>query len=168
MLGSNGSSPSTMRPKISDVARIDGNLTQVVAGADASNAQVYLNGNPLNTGDLDSLTIEIVAPDANNSQGTITALLSSYQAAPDGSRAQRSNSLFPGTIDIVANGRRVVVTCMQMGSFDGLWLGVGTRADGSLVELEGVGAFRLAVTPAFIDARVTWSDSGQTEDIFIF
>ena len=167
MLSSNGVSPSSTRPKVCDVAKIEGNLTQVIAGEDPSDTSVFLNGRLLKSGDLESLTVEIVAPDEKNGQGTITALLSSYQAAADGARAARANSLFPGTVDVIAGGRRVVVTCMQAGSFDGLWLGVGTKADGSLVELEGVETFRLAITPGFIDARVTWCDNNVTEDIFI-
>lgn len=157
------------RPRASDVARIDGTLTQVILGDDPTDAHVFVNGSPIAAGNFDSLTVEIVAPSGNGS-GTISGIMSSYQAGeavPEGGggRTAHSTSLFPGTVDVVYGGRRVVIAVGQLNSFDGLWLGVGTRPDGSVTEVDGVQAFRLAVTSTFVDASLTWSDTGSTEPL---
>jgi hypothetical protein len=167
----NGSQPNSQpgRPKAADVARIDGTFTQVILGDDPTDAHVFINGRPLAAGDLDSLTVEIVAPGDGN-PGTISGILSSYQAGgqgSEGSRPTQTMSLFPGTVDVVSGGRRVVVTCRQLNSVDGVWLGVGTRLDGTVTEVTGVQAFRVAVTPTFIDATLTWGDTGAAEPVLV-
>ena len=68
-------------------------------------------------------------------------------------------------MEIVARGRRLVITGMAEGSFDGLWLGLGLRADGTSSELTGVGSLRLAVTPGLLDAKLIWCEDGTTEDL---
>jgi len=165
----NGTQPQQpSRPKAADVARIDGTLTQIILGDDPTDAHIFVNGTPLGAGDLDSLTVEIVAP-TDSASGTISGILSSYKAgepaSEGGGRPKQTTSLFPGTVDVVSGGRRVVVTCSQLNSFDGIWLGVGTRPDGSVTEVNGVQALRLAVTPTFIDASLTWTDTGATEPV---
>ena len=168
MFGSNNSTPAPAqnRPSAADVARMESNLIQViVSGQSSVGLAVFLNGQPVPTGDVESLTIEIIAPDANNQAGSVTAVLSRYTVGPSGSRDQRSATLFPGTVEVIARGRRLVVTCMADGSFEGLWLGLGLRADGTSSELTGVQSLRLAVTPNLIDAKLTWSEDGTTEDL---
>ena len=92
-------------------------------------------------------------------------MLSRYKTSLTGSRDQAATSLFPGTIELIARGRRIVVTCEQDGSFDGLWLGLGLRADGTSSELTGVQSLRLAAAPGLVDAKLIWSDTSATEDL---
>jgi len=168
MFGSNNGAPApaSNRPLASEVARLESNFTQViVSGQSSVGLAVFLNGQPIPTGDVESLTIEIIAPDANNRSGSVAAVLSRYTTGPSGGRDQRPATLFPGTVEVIARGRRLVVTCLEDGSFDGLWLGLGLRADGTSSELTGVQSLRLAVTPNLIDAKLTWSEDGTTEDL---
>ena len=168
MFGSNNGAPAPApnRPLAAEVARMESNFTQViVSGPSSVGLAVFLNGQPVPTGDVESLTIEIIAPDANNRTGSVAAVLSRYTSGPSGGRDQRSATLFPGTVEVIAHGRRLVVTCMEDGSFEGLWLGLGLRADGTSSELTGVQSLRLAVTPNLIDAKLTWSEDGTTEDL---
>lgn len=158
--------PNPSRPAASDVARIEGTLTQVIVTGDTSlDLALFVNGEAYPQGDIESLTIEIAAPEAANPQGAVTAILSRYQTGPTGERQTRTVSLFPGTIELIARRRRIVVTCVQPGSFDGLWLGLGLRADGTSSELSGVQSLRLAVAPGLVDARLVWSEDGTTEDL---
>jgi hypothetical protein len=158
--------PAPNRPAASDVARLEGTLTQVIVSGPASDGlHVFQNGAALATGEVESLSIEILAPDAGGNNGSVSAVLSRYQALPAGGREQRASSLFPGTVEVIARGRRLVVTCLEDGSFEGLWLGLGLRADGTSSELSGVGALRLAVAPGLVDAKLTRSEDGTTEDL---
>lgn len=163
---SNGAAAPSNRPLASDVARIEGTLTQIIVSGGASiDIAVFVNGEPYPAGDIESITVEIVAPSQTNPQGAVTAVLSRYQTGPTGGRETRTVALFPGTVELIARGRRLVVTCAQPGSFDGLWLGLGLRADGTSAELSGVESLRLAVAPGLLDARLVWSEDGTTEDL---
>lgn len=162
----NGATPTPNRPAASDVARLEGDLTQIfVSGTSSVDIHVFVNGVPVSPGDVESVSLEIIAPDDNGGGGTVSAVMSRYALSPGGTRAQKSASLFPGTVEIVASGRRVLVTCQQDGSFDGLFLSLGLRADGTSSELSGVQSLRVAVTPGLLDARLTWSEDGMTESL---
>ena len=164
---SNGTPPpASNRPPASEVARIEGALTHIIVSSPSSDGlHVFVNGQPIPTGEVESLTLEIIAPDTNNQNGSVSAVLSRYITGPDGVRGEKPTSLFPGTVEVTARGRRLVVTCVQEGSFDGLWLGLGLRADGTSSELSGVSSLRLAVAPGLLDAKLVWSDDGTTEDL---
>ncbi len=170
MFGStNGSSaapaPSNL-PAASEVAKLGSSLTQiVVSGPSSGDLFVFLNGQPIPTGQVESLTVEIIAPDQNGQNGSVAAVLSQYKTGFTGSRDQTSVSLFPGTVELIARGRRIVVSCEQDGSFDGLWLGLGLRPDGTSSELSGVQSLRLAVAQGLVDAKLIWSETNATEDL---
>lgn len=167
--GSNGSGgTATNRPAAAGQAAIEGNLTHLLIGDTASvdGWHLFLNGQEVPTGEIESVSIEIVAP-TDTGDGTLTGLLSRYVTDTTGQRSQKSVSLFPGTVDVIANGRRITVTCQEPGSFDGLWLGLGLRSDGTSVELSGVQSLRVLASPEskLLDARLTWVDNGATEEI---
>lgn len=153
-------------PAAVEVARLGSSLTQIiVSGPSSADLFVFLNGQPVPTGEVESLSVEIIAPDQSGRNGTVAAVLSRYKTSLTGSRDQAATSLFPGTVELIARGRRIVVTCEQDGSFDGLWLGLGLRADGTSSELTGVQSLRLAVAPGLVDAKLIWSDMGTAEDL---
>jgi hypothetical protein len=92
----------------------------------------------------------------------LTGILSRYEG-PE--RSQRSTPLFPGTIELIARGRRIVVTCREPGSFDGVWLGLGLREDGTSTELTGVRSLTIVVSPNLLDAKLVWAEDGIEEDL---
>lgn len=167
MFGHNNIPPATPSlPAASEVARLGSSLTQIiVSGPSSADLFVFLNGTPIPTGEVESLSVEIIAPDAGGQNGSVAAVLSRYKTSITGRRDQQATSLFPGTVELIARGRRIVVTCEQDGSFDGLWLGLGLRADGTSSELTGVQSLRLAAAPGLVDAKLIWSDTGATEDL---
>ena len=148
MFGHNNApaAPSNL-PPASEVARLQSGLTQIiVSGPSSADLFVFLNGQPVPTGEVESLSVEIIAPSQNDPSGSVAAVLSRYKTSLTGSRDQQATSLFPGTVELIARGRRIVVTCEQDGSFDGLWLGLGAA-------------------PGLVDAKLIWSDTGATEDL---
>ena len=165
---SNGGTPAAASnlPAAAEVARLQSRLTQIiVSGPSSADLYVFLNGQPVPTGDVESLSVEIIAPDANGQNGSVTAILSQYRTGPTGTRQTQGVSLFPGTVELIARSRRIVVTCEQDGSFDGLWLGLGLRSDGTSSELSGVQSLRLTAAPGLVDVRLVWSDTNAAEDL---
>jgi len=163
--GQNGSN----RPSAAAVASIDTNLTHVLLSLDSiDGVQVFFNSQPVPTGSLESVGIDIVAPTDSDRTGNLTGILSRYagQNAAGATGAQTATSLFPGTVEIVARGRRIVVSCREAGSFDGLWLGLGLREDGTSTELTGVRSLSIVVTPSLLSAKLVWDDDGAEEDLF--
>jgi len=167
--GANPGGASSNRPSAAEVARIEGNLTHILIDDERQRdgISVFVNAQPLLIGDIESISIAIIAPSDQDSGGTLTALLSRYVTDANGQRRQESLPLFPGTVEVIARGRRITVTCQQPGSFDGLWLGLGLRSDGTSTELTGVERLQVTIAPetGLIDAKLTWSDNGAVEDL---
>lgn len=166
------------RPLVADVAQIASNHAYILVGSERSDGIiVYINGDIIPNGSLESLSVNIAIPDQTNGQGTVTAILSYYeQAAPQTgnddnagggtARGVRSVALFPGSVEILAQSKRISVTAQQENSFEGLWLGVGMNADGTSNEVHGVRSLRVLVTPDLTDAQLVWDEDGVTEAIF--
>ena len=162
----NGTSASANRPAASEAARIEGHLTHViVSGEGVDGLNIFLDAQLVLPSEVESLSLEIIAPSDTNPSGSITALLSRYVAGADGKKTQQGVSLFPGTVDIIARGRRITVTAQQEGSFEGLWLGLGMRADGTSSELTGVQSLRVVFALGVIDAKLIWVEDGAAEDL---
>lgn len=155
------------RPAAAQVAQLDTHLTHVfLAGDSVADLHVFVDGAPVLTGAIESVSVDIVAPSDEVPDGRITAILSRYETAADGSKRQSALGLFPGTVEIIAKGRRISVSCPEAGSFDGLWLGLGLRADGTADELTGVKSLRVLFAPGVAaDAHLSWSDGGE-ESLF--
>jgi hypothetical protein len=157
---------NSTRPQAGDAARISGNLTHVfVNGQSSDGLMIYFNGQPLMTGQLDSLSVEIVAP-GERDNGTLTAILSYYETGANGTRTNKSFSLFPGTVELIADGKRLSITCAEEGVFDGLFLRFGTDNNGVGMEANGVQSLRLLITPELRDVRLVWIEDGR-EDILL-
>jgi hypothetical protein len=157
--------PAAGRDSAAAVARIQGSLIHAfVSGPGPDGLSVYVNGQPLLTGQIDSLSVEIIAPD-DASDGRLTGILSRYETGGDGTRTTRAMSLFPGTVEVIAKGRRIAVTCADEGSFDGLILRLGMDESGVGLEAQGVKSLRLLVSPGLMDARLVWIEGGREEDL---
>jgi hypothetical protein len=155
------------RPAAAEVAKIDTHITHViVSSASADGLNVFLDGKAVLQGTIESLSVEIVAPTDTSPSGTIAAVLARFETTSDGQKRQVGTNLFPGTVEVIADGKRVTVSCAETGSFEGLYLGLGMRADGTSDGLTGVQSLRVAVAPGgLISAKLLWSD-GLEEAIF--
>lgn len=165
-MGNNNNTPppADLRPSAESVARLSGNYTQVIVSPDKSDGvHVFVNGEAILPGSLESVGINIIAPGDNDS-GTITGVLSRYEGSEE-ARSLKSTSLFPGTVDILAYGRRLVVSGAEQGSFEGLYLRVGSADGGIGTDVLGVQSLEVVISGTLTSARLTWAEGGTTEDI---
>jgi hypothetical protein len=144
------------RPAAAEMARIANHLTQViVTGDDIDGLNIFSDGALLLPGQIESLALNL-----DGEQNLITAQLSWKEGD-----AHKGASLFPGTVDIVARGRRLLVTSAVDDSLDNLWVSLGMAEDGTSTELTGVNSLRVLLTPGLIDTKLVWAD-GREEAIF--
>ena len=160
----NGASPP--RKAAADVARIEGGgLVQVVVTQMLPlTFSLFLNDTEVPQIDVDSLSISVEVPTDGFSTPTVRATLYRYVTAVTGGKVQQHTELFPCTIEIVAVGRRLAITCMNPNSVDGLWVSLGLRADGTGSDLTGLQSVRFLLSQEMLDAKITWED-GVSEDL---
>jgi hypothetical protein len=151
------------QPTAAEVARIlGGGLVQVVVSAlDPMTFSLFLNDRPVPQAEVESLLVLIAVPEGEGAPPTARATLSRYVQSVAGERSLQSTELFPCTVELVALGRRIVVTCQQVDSLEGLWINLGLRPDGSSAELTGARELRLMVSREVLVARLTWMEGGS-------
>lgn len=125
---------------------------------------VFLNQLAVPQEDIESFSLSIEAPGPEGGQQIVRATLARYVQNVAGERTLQNAELFPCTIELVALGRRLQITCTHPDSLDGLWISLGLRDDGSSAEVSGARALRLLITEGILDAKLTWED-GQVEDL---
>jgi len=158
---------NTSRPAAADVAQIVANHAYVLIANETSDGiVVFVNGNIIPNGTLESLSLNIAVPTDTAPSPVVTAILSYYEYDAAQQKQARSVALFPGTVEIIAHAKRISVTAQEADSLDGLWVGVGMNADGTSNEVHGVRALRVLITPDITDAQLTWDEDGTTEAIF--
>lgn len=162
---SNGQPPAGRAPA-ADVARIQGGgLTQVIVTNQAPiTYQVFLNGRPVPPEELATVLISITAPDDLGGGGEVQATLTQRIKTITGEEGSQQINLFPGTVEIVAQGRRVCVSSTTAGQVEGIWINLGLQPDGSSSEVNGAKALRIVLNNDVLDARLTWND-GQSEEL---
>lgn len=142
------------RPAAADVAGLDTSLTWVVYESDSADGlHVFLNGQAILTGSIESLSVDI-----DTDKGTIAAVLS----RTDGT----SKSLFPGAVEILAKGKRLSLSALAPDDFEGLYFGVGLREDGTSDQVQGVKSLRVVLTAGLASAKLIWNDTGAEEALF--
>jgi len=158
--------PAPRRLPAGDLAKIQGGgLVQlIVTETQPIGFSLFLNQTAVSEINIDSLSIDVVAPDDPSEAVTVRATLSEYVTNVTGERVVQNRELFPCTIEVIALDRRLAVTCTRHDSTDGLWVSVGLRANGESAELTGLREFRFLLSHDMLDARVTWVD-GESEDL---
>lgn len=159
----NGATPP--RKAAADVARIEGGgLVQVIVTALLPlTFSLFLNDTEVPQIDVDSLSIDVEMPDGESGP-TVRATLYRYVTDVTGSKTQQHRELFPCTIEVVALGRRLAITCMNPNSLEGLWVSLGLRADGTGSDLSGLQSVRFLLSQELLDAKITWED-GVSENL---
>jgi hypothetical protein len=153
------------RPAASDAARITGGglVQAIVTSLSPFTYYLFLNDREVPQAEVESLSVSVDAGDGST-PGMVRASLSRYVKDVTGGTNQQYTELFPCTLEIVAQGRRICVSCPNAGSLDGLWINLGLRPDGSGAEVQGAKVLRIVLTEGILDAKLTWMD-GQTEDL---
>jgi hypothetical protein len=142
------------RPAAAQVAGLDTSLTWIAYESDSADGlHVLHNGQLILTGSIESISVDI-----DSEKGTITAILV---------RKEGGNiSLFPGSIEILAKGKRISLSALAADSLDGLYFGLGVREDGTSDQVQGVKGLRIVFTPGLASAKLVWSDTEADEVIF--
>jgi hypothetical protein len=147
-----------------EVAQIQGGgLVLVVVTATSPLAySVFLNDRAVPQDDVESLSVSVEISDSGDP--VIRATLSSYVVTVSGERSLQHKELFPCTLEMIASGRRLVVTCEDPGSIDSVLIAVGLEPDGAGRKISGARGLRILVTDEILDAKITWVD-GEAEDL---
>lgn len=142
------------RPAAAQVASLDTNLTWIAYESDSADGlHVLHNGQSILTGSIESISVDI-----DSEKGTVTAILV---------RKEGGNiALFPGSVEILAKGKRISLSAVSAGSLDGLYFGLGLREDGTSDEVRGVKSLRIVLTPGLASATLTWVEESADEVIF--
>ncbi len=153
------------QPSAPDMAHIQGGgmVHVFISDPEPLTFSVFLNERIVPGRDVESLTVAIDAPDETGYGGSIHAVLS-HNAQTVAGRQLQALEIFPGTLEIIGVGRRILVTCNNPDSFEGLWISLGIRPDGTARELTGVKSLRFLLTDSMLDAKITWVD-GRTENL---
>ena len=163
---SNGTTPSA-RPAAGDVAKIQGGgLVQIiVTNPTLPEFYVFLNEQYIPQMEIEGFSVNIEAPDGSGG-GTpvVRATLSRLVATVTGGRSSQRQELFPSTLELIALGRRIAITCSNLNSLEGLWINLGLQPDGNSAELKGVKALSIVLEGGILDAKLTWTD-GVTENL---
>jgi hypothetical protein len=161
----NGQTPPPS-PAAGELARIEGGgLVQAVVTHFAPLTYfLFLNNEPVDQMDVESLQVYISTPDGAGDSGTVRATLARYVTNVTGQKSMERVELFPCTLEMVAAGRRISITAMRADSFDGLWVTLGLKPDGTGNELSGLKSLNLLLTGDLLSASLTWED-GHTEDL---
>lgn len=161
----NGAEPE--RASAADTAKIrGGGLVQViVTDQNPLTFAIYLNEKPVPQAAVDNLLITIETPGDDEPNGLVAATLTQQVRKVTGETAMEAADLFPCTVEIVARGRRMSVTCREAGQLEGVWIDLGLKPDGSGYEVSGARKLEVVLTQDLLDARLTWED-GRTEPIF--
>ena len=158
--------PTPQRAAAADLAKIlGGGLVQlIVTETQPIGFSLFLNQTAVSEIDVDSISIDVVAPDDPSDAIVVRATLSEYVTTVSGERVVQNRELFPCTIEVIALDRRLAVTCTRHDSTDGLWVSVGLRANGESADLTGLREFRFLLSHDMLDAKVTWVD-GESENL---
>ena len=155
----------SVRTPAADLAGIEGGgLAQIIVTSLAPmEFYLFLNDKLVQSIDIESLSIAIETD--VGSQLVLHATLNRFVKDSIGGMTQQRTELFPCTLELVAMGRRLSITCSDPESTDGLWISLGLRGDGTGRDLEGLKALRVLLSHEFLDAQVTWLDDTK-ESIF--
>src|SRR5690242_13532164 len=110
-------------PPASEVARIQGGGTVkvIVSSLQPMTFALFLNERAVPQVQVESVLVDIQAPAAESDAPRVRATLSQYVKAVTGERSVQSIELFPSTIEVIALGRRMVITCQEVDNLDGVW-----------------------------------------------
>ena len=142
------------RPAADQVAGLDTSLTWIAYESDSADGlHVLHNGQSVLTGSIESIYVDI-----DSEKGMVTAILV---------RREGNNiNLFPGSVEIIAKGKRISLSAVEANNLDGLYFGLGVREDGTSDQVQGVKSLRIVLTPGLASAKLAWTDAAADEVIF--
>ena len=161
----NGKFAPARRPS-SDVARIEGGglVHVIVTSMSPVTFFLFINDKSIPQMEVDSLEVNVEVESDDISSSTVRASLSRFVTSVTGEQTTQYTSLFPATIEVVALGRRILVTAENADSVENLFVSLGLRTDGTTNDLAGLRSLNIMITNVLVEASLRW-DVGQAENI---
>ena len=158
--------PQAGRIAASEAAKIQGGgLVQIIiTNPNIPEFYVFLNEQHVPQMEIEGFSLQIEA-DPLNGVPIVRATLAQVVTNVAGQRTTQRRELFPGTLEIVALGRRVSVTCTSLNSLDGLWISLGLLPDGTGRDITGAKSLTILMESGLFSARLVWTD-GAEEELF--
>jgi hypothetical protein len=157
----------TNRPAVAEVAKIQTHLTQIIAEeASITGIHLFIDGKSYDPTAIESLSVDIVAPSDTDPVGRIVGQLSLYETDSNGAKRQRGISLFPGVIDFLVQGRRVLIASPEANVFDSLGVGVSLFPDAGFAPVSGIASLSITLIAGQFTSSLTWAEDGKTEEVF--
>jgi hypothetical protein len=157
----------TSRPAVAQVAQIQAHLTQIIAEeASITGIHLFIDGKSYDPTTIESLSVDIVAPSETDPVGRMVGQLSVYETDANGQKRQKGISLFPGVVDFLVQGRRLLVVCQEANAFDGLGVGVSLYPDAGFAPINGVASLSVTLIGGQFSSNLTWAEDGKSEEIF--
>ena len=165
MFGSNNTheTAAPARPKASDVAKMEGGaLTRLIVTAmHPLTFYVFVGDVSIFQDEVESLSIHIEDAEAGPIVG---ALLVRKVTTALGEKKSQTVPLLPGTVEIIALGRRIIVSCERTDSLDTVYIGLGLRPDGTCNDVQGAALLQFVFEDGLMSAKLGWND-GETEEL---
>jgi hypothetical protein len=114
--------------------------------------------------EVDTLEVNIDVPADGQGDTIVRAALTRFVKAVTGEQTTQYTNLFPSTVEVVALGRRILVTAENADSVDNLFVSLGLRSDGTSNDLKGLQSLHIMITNVLVEASLTWED-GTTENL---
>ena len=155
------------QPTAADRAQIlGGGLVQlIITKGDPLEFFLFLNERYVPKEEVESLLVHLQVGTSPLSRDEVQAGLTRYVNTVAGDRVKQHHDLFPSTVEVVAKGRRISITCQEAGSLEGAWIELGLKPDGTGSQLTGVQSLQILLGEGLLHGRLTWMDGG-VEDLF--
>jgi len=154
------------RPAAADAARIEGGglVHVIVTSLDPVTFFLFVNDKYIPQMEVDSLEVNIEVGSDDQPNTLVRASLIRFVKSVTGEQTTQYTNLFPATIEIVALGRRILITAENADSLDNLFVSLGIRTDGTTNDLSGLQSLNVMITNVLVEANLRW-EVGQVENI---
>jgi len=160
--GTGNGKSAPQRRAAADVAKIEGGglVHVIVTSLSPMTFYLFVNDKAISQMEVDSFEVNIDVGD----ETIVRASLTRYVKSVTGEQTTQYTNLFPSTIEVVALGRRILITAENADSVDNLFVSLGLRTDGTTNDLKGLRSLHVMITNVLFDASLTWED-GVTEPL---
>src|SRR5579872_2787730 len=145
------------RRAAADAARIEGGglIHVIVTSLSPVTFYLFVNEQPVDQMAVESLEVNIDTGEGGGDT-SVRASLSRYVATVTGGQSTQYTNLFPSTVEIIAVGRRILITAEHADSLENLFVSLGLRADGTTNDLKGLRSLNVMITNVLFQATLTW------------
>jgi hypothetical protein len=122
---------------------------------------LFINGREIPQPTVDSLYVTVGLPDNPTDPPSQVATLTTLITDLAGQKTKQSQSVFPGTLEVVAGGKRVTLSCPDPDDPLEMYVRLGLRPDGTNNAIEsGLHSIQVFLNPGLgmMQFNLKWSD----------